>query len=52
MVKILIIYDSRSGNTEKMATAVAEGAKQIKATEVFIKLAKQALRIYKKLTGS
>ena len=37
MVKILIIYDSRSGNTEKMATAVAEGAKQIKATEVFIK---------------
>ena len=30
MVKILIVYDSRSGNTEKMAFAVAEGAKQVK----------------------
>jgi len=26
-VKILIVYDSRSGNTEKMAYAVVEGAK-------------------------
>ena len=26
MVKILIIYDSNTGNTEKMAKAVAEGA--------------------------
>ena len=26
MVKILVIYDSNTGNTEKMAKAVAEGA--------------------------
>src|SRR3972149_8924366 len=37
MVKILIIYDSRSGNTEKMAMAVAEGAKRVKAVKVFVK---------------
>jgi NAD(P)H dehydrogenase (quinone) len=27
-MKVLIVYDSRSGNTEKMAHAVAEGAKK------------------------
>jgi len=27
--KILIIYDSRTGNTEKVARAVAEGAKRV-----------------------
>ncbi len=34
MPKILVLYYSRSGNTEKMATAVAEGAKSISKTEV------------------
>lgn len=28
MVKVLVVYDSKSGNTEKMAQAVAKGAKQ------------------------
>ena len=37
MVKILIIYDSRTGNTEKMAQAVAEGARQIKDATVNVK---------------
>jgi len=37
MAKILIVYDSKSGNTEKMARAVAEGAKQIKGTKVNVK---------------
>ena len=37
MVKILIVYDSRTGNTEKMAKAVAEGARQIKDTTVNVK---------------
>lgn len=37
MAKILIIYDSRTGNTEKMARAVAEGARQIKDTKVNVK---------------
>jgi len=35
-VKILIVYDSRSGNTEKMAYAVMEGVK-IAGVEVLLK---------------
>ena len=27
-MKVLVVYDSKSGNTEKMAQAVAKGAKQ------------------------
>ncbi|MEM0057771.1 MAG: NAD(P)H-dependent oxidoreductase [Candidatus Bathyarchaeia archaeon] len=37
MAKILIVYDSRTGNTEKMAYAVAEGAKQVQNIEVVVK---------------
>ncbi len=37
MTKTLIVYESKTGNTEKMATAVAEGAKQIAGTEVVLK---------------
>ena len=37
MVKILIIYDSKTGNTERMAYAVAEGAKQVEGVEVNVK---------------
>ncbi len=37
MAKILIVYDSRTGNTEKMARAVAEGGRQIKDTKVNVK---------------
>jgi len=33
-VKILVLYDSKSGNVEQMATLVAEGAKEIEFTEV------------------
>lgn len=36
MVRILVVYDSRSGNTEKMAQAVEEGAKQVKGAMVEI----------------
>jgi len=32
--KILVLYYSRTGNTEKMAEAVAEGAKTVQGTEV------------------
>jgi len=42
MVKILIIYYSRSGNTEKMAQAVAEGAKQVKGADVEIRKVAEA----------
>jgi flavodoxin I len=34
MSKILVLYYSRSGNTEKMANAVAEGAKNAGAPDV------------------
>ena len=36
MAKVLIVYDSRSGNTEKMAFAVAEGVKA-KKVEAIVK---------------
>lgn len=37
MTQILVIYDSRTGNTEKMADAVAEGAKQVPKTKIVLK---------------
>jgi NAD(P)H dehydrogenase (quinone) len=37
MAKILIVYDSKTGNTEKMARAVAEGAGQVKNIETTVK---------------
>ncbi len=39
MAKILIVYHSRTGNTEKMAKAVAEGAASIENTELIVKRA-------------
>jgi NAD(P)H dehydrogenase (quinone) len=41
MVKVLVVYDSKTGNTEKMAFAVAEGAKQIDNVEVVVKKVEQ-----------
>lgn len=41
MARILVVYDSKTGNTEKMAFAVAEGARQIKGVEVHVKKAGQ-----------
>ena len=37
MVKILILYDSQTGNTEKVAKAVAEGAGSVKGVKVEVK---------------
>jgi NAD(P)H dehydrogenase (quinone) len=37
MTKILVIYDSRTGNTEKMAFAVAEGVKEVEGAEGVLK---------------
>jgi len=37
MVKVLVVYDSRTGNTEKMALAVAEGARRVPGTKVVVK---------------
>ena len=37
MAKILVVYDSKTGNTEKMAFAVAEGPKQVSGVDVVVK---------------
>jgi NAD(P)H dehydrogenase (quinone) len=37
MAKVLVVYDSKTGNTEKMAFAVAEGARQVGGVEVVVK---------------
>ncbi|MDK1031740.1 MAG: NAD(P)H-dependent oxidoreductase [Planctomycetia bacterium] len=34
MAKVLVVYSSRTGNTAKMAEAVADGAKEVKGVEV------------------
>lgn len=43
MSKILVAYCSRTGNTEKMANAVAEGAKRVSGTQVILKKAQDVL---------
>jgi len=42
MAKVLIVYHTLSGNTEKMAHAFAEGAKSVQGTEVLLKKALEA----------
>jgi multimeric flavodoxin WrbA len=42
MAKVLIVYHTLSGNTEKMAQAFAEGAKSVQGTEVLLKKALDA----------
>ena len=39
MPKVLIIYDTRTGNTGQMARAVAEGAKSVEGVEVVLRRA-------------
>jgi multimeric flavodoxin WrbA len=39
MVRILIVYHSQTGSTEKMALAVADGAARIEGAEVILKRA-------------
>jgi len=41
MAKILVVYDSETGHTEKMAFAVAEGAKQTGGVKVVVRKADQ-----------
>jgi NAD(P)H dehydrogenase (quinone) len=36
-IKVLVAYHSLSGNTEKMAQAVVEGAKGLPGTQVMLK---------------
>jgi len=42
MSRILIIYHSQTGNTEKMALSVADGAQSLEKTEVVLKRAQDA----------
>ena len=40
MVSVLVVYDTQTGNTEKMAQHVAKGAKSTSQAEVILKRAK------------
>ncbi|HDQ03846.1 MAG TPA: flavodoxin [Deltaproteobacteria bacterium] len=42
MARILIVYHSQTGNTKKMAHAVAEGARAVEGVEVILKRAADA----------
>jgi len=42
MSKVLVVYHTFTGNTEKMAKALAEGAGQVQGTEVSVKRAADA----------
>ena len=42
MSRVLILYDTRTGNTGRMARAVAEGAKSVGGVEVALKRAGEA----------
>lgn len=42
MAKVLIVYYSRSGNTERMAERVAEGAREVEGVEVELRPAEAA----------
>ena len=44
MPRVLIIYDTRTGNTGQMARAVAEGAKSVEGVEVALKRAGEVRR--------
>jgi len=44
MGNVLVIYDSRTGNTKKMAELVAEGAKRIEGTQVKLKFVEDATK--------
>ena len=37
LAKVLVIYDSRTGNTEKLARAIAEGASGVSGVDVVLK---------------
>jgi NAD(P)H dehydrogenase (quinone) len=37
MARVLVVYDSRGGNTEKTALAVVEGVKQVEGVDVTVK---------------
>jgi len=43
MATVLIIYDSKTGNTARMATAIAEGAKSVGAEVIVRKLGEKFL---------
>lgn len=41
-VRVLVVYDSASGQTERMAQAVAEGAREVRGVEVALRRTDQA----------
>jgi len=43
VVKVLVIYDSRTGNTERLAQAIANGARKVSGVEVKLMKARDAI---------
>ena len=41
-MQILVVYDTRTGNTDRMAQAVAEGARAVDKVEVVLKRVREA----------
>lgn len=41
MARVLVIYDSRTGNTEKLANAIAEGVRKASGVEAVLKKASE-----------
>ncbi|RME12002.1 MAG: flavodoxin family protein, partial [Aquificota bacterium] len=44
MGNVLVLYDSRTGNTKKMAELVAEGARRVADTEVRLRSVEEATK--------
>ncbi len=36
MIRVFVVYDSRTGNTERMALAVADGARSVKGAKIVV----------------
>jgi NAD(P)H dehydrogenase (quinone) len=43
VVKVFVIYDSRTGNTERLAQAIANGARKVSGVEVKLMKARDAI---------
>ena len=52
MTALVIIYDSKTGNTEKMANAIKEGAKVVSGVKVIVKKIGEPFSCFEILSGA
>ena len=52
MITLVIIYDSKTGNTEKMANSIKEGAKVVSGAEVILKKIGEPFSCFEILHGA